>query len=170
MHHNKREWFFIFAFVLLISFTSQELTYMSNLKTVIHGSYTSHIEDVPNRGKRHILDNDVSYTIKYTKNGHTQFKHGTIKKGYAWSASIPTGLHWLVGGPLDEDLKNAALIHDILCDEDWDGNLRDLVFKYILKRDGVSWRRRNIMYWGVVKFRKASTWIEKKIGKAKEWV
>lgn len=142
---------------------------MSSLKIVIHGEYTSHIEHVENRGDRHILENDVDYTIKYKVRGETKYYYGTIKKGYPWSASIPTGLHWAVGHPLDEEFMNAALIHDDLCDKDWDGTLRDLAFKFLLKRDGVSWRKRNIMYWAVVKYRKAVKWVEKKFGK-KEWI
>lgn len=62
-------------------------------------------------------------------------------------ASIPPVLRWIFK-KFDSHLK-AAIIHDYLCEIQHDKSDADEMFLRQMKRDGVSWWKRTLMYRGV---------------------
>lgn len=74
-----------------------------------------------------------------------------IQKGYEWDgASIPRWAWSLIGHPLDDDHIIASLFHDALYGlKLLPRALCDRIFKELLRRDGVSKTKQNLMYYAV---------------------
>ena len=121
------------------------------------------------KGVRHQLNDYVSFEIRYWDSkaakvkglSYTYSLHGdVIAKDYRFSASIPYGFHSIIGDPLDEEFKVPSLIHDHMCDQGDNGELRDKAFRFLLKEEGVDKCTTRIMYKAVVKYRKITKWFK----------
>jgi hypothetical protein len=93
----------------------------------------------------------------------------TIPEGYIFDgASIPRLVWSFIGHPFDPKFIEAAVVHDWYCDraaELRDYQLRvigDVVFFALLRRAGVSWRKRSSMYLAV---RSYGLWSFRKVRK-----
>lgn len=84
----------------------------------------------------------------------------TDSKGIVWT--VPVGFksdgissrqstQWISGEPFEGDTIRAALIHDVYCEnQKRSQEATHKVFREILKKDGVSWPIRSVMYRAVV--------------------
>ena len=106
------------------------------------------------------LNNDMTFKIRYTDKDEKEqvYKIG-VKKGYKWDgASIPKILQWIIGKNTNPAFAVASMLHDVMCENHAEiGNDRKLssnVFKALLKQNGTSNFKANVMTWAVDLYQK----------------
>lgn len=123
-------------------------TTISHAEIINYGKFTDSIKvewlrGIDNNRNMRLL-NDVSY---FDPNG----KEWIAPKGYVTDgASIPKVFWSLVGGPFDDQYREAALIHDVYCDsksQPWQDVHR--VFYYANRAAGVSEFKSKVLYYAV---------------------
>ena len=85
-----------------------------------------------------MLLNDVTY---YSGNFEININSGFSFDG----ATIPKFAQGFLGSPFNKKFLDAALMHDYLCDNDYDDIFSTLIFGEILKENNVNFIKRSIM-------------------------
>lgn len=102
--------------------------------------------------RRYMLDRDLE--VKWSD------KHGAIKtfcvpKGYHTDgASIPKAVWTLIGSPYEPEFITAAIVHDLMCDLNWDVEEMSELFFLLLRDSGVHKVKANLMHDAVLVYKK----------------
>lgn len=101
---------------------------------------------VRNLGRRRVYElcDDIGFQVR--RNGFVI--RVVIRRGKRTDlASVPFFLWWIF--PPSGSWARASIVHDKLCDDGFDRELTDAIFRYAMKVDGVSFFARQVIYAGV---------------------
>ncbi len=121
------------------------------MKPTNFDTITPSMKPDPNRTGWWVLQDSISYDVGHAGSGDRI----TVPAGFETDlASVPRAL-WSILPPFGKYMP-AALIHDYgYITQARSRKETDLIFRESMKVLGVSWRRRNVMYWAV----RAGGWL-----------
>ncbi|AUS02273.1 hypothetical protein NVP2096O_38 [Vibrio phage 2.096.O._10N.286.48.B5] len=92
---------------------------------------------------RYMTVRDIS--VKYSIDGDQY--HLVIPSGFVTDgASIPMVCWQIIGTPYSPRFIQAAIVHDYMCDNDWEVDLMSIIFRELLKLNNVSNDKAELMY------------------------
>lgn len=99
---------------------------------------------------RYQLERDLE--LKYSVDGVV--KSVVIPSGYLTDgASIPAVAWQIIGTPYEPRFLTAAIVHDYMCDNDWDVETMSVIFMLLLVLSNVSLSKAELMYKAVYAYK-----------------